>query len=585
MSIEIRECEICYENEPQFICSKCGCKLCFHCIIDYIMKSNKDEDPFNCINCDEPMNEYTIKQILNTNDNLFINLIHHLTENKLQSFENDDINLERCVKAIKLANRFRTPIRDNKQKLIEAELVSSYCGIYPSYIRRDKQLSKLMLIFTNKEICHKSGVKSDNVIYRQQYLMYLNKTLGSALGDSFLFKCENCNNGLVLFDYKCNQCSHNYCAYCWKDITNDDDHLCCNDDVKSVELLISSSKPCPSCAVRIIRDSGCSQMFCTKCHTGFDWNTKRIITGWFENPEREDWINNNHIQTNDIIHNLTIQNINYEEVYNMIQEIRKLNPLITRIYALNYMYYEIISVIENCKSNEELLNERKYKLFRLRVEHLCSFIKDDEYIHEINLYVKDELRYIERRRTYNRFLINIVNFFHDKVNEFNRLFYSIHNEERNMLKCWFDSLTIFSCGDVELNFNIIQFAVHMLNDELNQLIGVNELNDINKSEDKDVQLQLAWKFWNKNTDNNGIIQFFNTCAFKNKFNPNFIAVLNAFLIFPNYEETLHEYGKLIDSCRLNIRSLCEIFGIGNNWIPTRYNENFLDQHKPFIWNN
>jgi hypothetical protein len=67
--------------------------------------------------------------------------------------------------------------------------------------------------------------------------------------------------------------------------TRDTDHTCLQENIETAKLLDHDSKPCPKCASLIFRISGCPQMFCTNCHTGFNWNTGKIM-GFerFHNP-------------------------------------------------------------------------------------------------------------------------------------------------------------------------------------------------------------------------------------------------------------------------------------------------------------
>jgi hypothetical protein len=54
--------------------------------------------------------------------------------------------------------------------------------------------------------------------------------------------------------------------------------------VKSIKLLKKDTKPCPKCNTMIYKIDGCSQMWCTVCHTTFDFNTGMIETGRIHNP-------------------------------------------------------------------------------------------------------------------------------------------------------------------------------------------------------------------------------------------------------------------------------------------------------------
>lgn len=72
-------------------------------------------------------------------------------------------------------------------------------------------------------------------------------------------------------------------------------HVCQEEDVLAVRTMLRTTRPCPQCASRIERAAGCSQMWCTKCHCAFDWNTGRIIDQRREmlhNPHLHDYLNN-----------------------------------------------------------------------------------------------------------------------------------------------------------------------------------------------------------------------------------------------------------------------------------------------------
>ena len=58
-----------------------------------------------------------------------------------------------------------------------------------------------------------------------------------------------------------------------------------------MEFLNKDTKPCPHCGTMIFKISGCSQIFCVDCHTAWDWNTSKIITGVIHNPHYYEFLN------------------------------------------------------------------------------------------------------------------------------------------------------------------------------------------------------------------------------------------------------------------------------------------------------
>jgi hypothetical protein len=85
--------------------------------------------------------------------------------------------------------------------------------------------------------------------------------------------------GYLSSSLKCGLCDIWGCKDCHmaKNSRDDSDHKCNPDDVATVKLLCHSTKPCPKCTVAIYKIEGCDQMWCTQCHTPFEWNTLRIV--------------------------------------------------------------------------------------------------------------------------------------------------------------------------------------------------------------------------------------------------------------------------------------------------------------------
>lgn len=105
-------------------------------------------------------------------------------------------------------------------------------------------------------------------------------------------KCpvDNCMGFVVR--WVCGICNSKICSKCREVklencVVKSEDHICKPEVIASVKLMQKDSKPCPKCFSLIFRSSGCNQMWCIVCKTGFDWRTGKIyenLTG-FHNPE------------------------------------------------------------------------------------------------------------------------------------------------------------------------------------------------------------------------------------------------------------------------------------------------------------
>jgi len=116
----------------------------------------------------------------------------------------------------------------------------------------------------------------------------------------FIRKCPNTKClGFLSTSLKCNLCGCKACSECRE--IKENDHKCDPEIVESVKLLKKDSKECPKCSSLIYKIDGCNQMFCTECHTAFDWKTLKIENGVIHNPHYFEYLrktNNGIVPTN-----------------------------------------------------------------------------------------------------------------------------------------------------------------------------------------------------------------------------------------------------------------------------------------------
>ena len=126
----------------------------------------------------------------------------------------------------------------------------------------------------------------------------------------FIQKCPNNDcRGFLSENMYCELCGITACKRCReiKDTGKQSkkkslvSHVCDPSILENINLLKKDSKNCPNCAAIIFRISGCLQMFCTQCHTAFNWKTLEIETGIIHNPhffeyQRRLGLDNNNIR-------------------------------------------------------------------------------------------------------------------------------------------------------------------------------------------------------------------------------------------------------------------------------------------------
>lgn len=107
--------------------------------------------------------------------------------------------------------------------------------------------------------------------------------------------CSECK-GLVVCINKhvyCSECRQEYCYDCGEKKEFEDGrctHVCNEETRSTFKTVRMNTHSCPKCGVRIQRSEGCNHMFCTACHTSFNWATGKIITVNVHNPHREEWL-------------------------------------------------------------------------------------------------------------------------------------------------------------------------------------------------------------------------------------------------------------------------------------------------------
>jgi len=120
---------------------------------------------------------------------------------------------------------------------------------------------------------------------------FRNKKPAESEKRKFIRSCpaDDCS-GFLSTAWKCGLCKVNVCSKCHEIKSKDDEHICDAANVQTAELLAKDSKTCPTCAALIFKISGCDQIWCTQCHTAFNWRTQQVEKGVIHNPHYYDYM-------------------------------------------------------------------------------------------------------------------------------------------------------------------------------------------------------------------------------------------------------------------------------------------------------
>jgi len=264
-------CSICIEkfakiaSKKQASCPYCPIKACVKCTQTYLM--NIHEDP-HCMGCRKGWG----REVLDS----FAMLTWIDGEYKKHR---QDILLDRERSRLPAAQLIIERIKESKEMLPALDI-----------LRKEKDAAYKIYI----DAARKWAAFDTEVQNLSKGLPPTAETEKKEEKRVFVMPCpaSSCR-GFLSTAYKCGVCDVYTCPDCReiKGVSKDTPHTCDPKTVETVAALKKECRNCPECGTNIFRISGCSQMFCTQCHTGFDWNTgKKVTSGPIHNPHYFDYI-------------------------------------------------------------------------------------------------------------------------------------------------------------------------------------------------------------------------------------------------------------------------------------------------------
>ena len=255
----VDECIVCCEpyNKTTHLpveCEQAGCKykVCRECVRAYLLNSVNEP---HCMEC---KTNWSANFMLVLRKG-WLGDIYRPHREKLLC----DIEMSKIVETMPEAERYKAW---KKQEAVTEELRSLYCVMK---LEVDKIQNKV-----NESVRLAHRIKTGRETKEEK--------------KEFFMPCPAVAcNGMLSTQYKCGICELFACHECHEIIGLDktDEHTCDPNNVASALAIKKETKQCPGCHNRIFRVEGCSQMWCTGCHTAFDWNTgRKVVSEQLHNP-------------------------------------------------------------------------------------------------------------------------------------------------------------------------------------------------------------------------------------------------------------------------------------------------------------
>lgn len=257
-------CSICLEdfNKMKHLkatCPFCDFDSCKTCAQTYLLSTSQDP---HCMNCKHEWNREFIDSFCT------------------KKFRNVDYKIHRENVLLEREKARMPETQPHVMKTYELDsLRESYrwiCGLLTN-VKMSTTIDVRVRDYLSAEL---RQVMAD-IIGNIRAIMY-----GDAPTQTAVVMTQKCPSGecrgFLLDDFTCGLCKVTFCEKCHE--PNDPEHTCDPDTVKTIKLLKRDTKQCPSCSTPIHKLEGCAQMWCTQCHTAFDWRTGRVETGRVHNP-------------------------------------------------------------------------------------------------------------------------------------------------------------------------------------------------------------------------------------------------------------------------------------------------------------
>lgn len=267
--------------------------------------------------------------------------------------------------------------------------------------------------------------------------------------------------------WECGLCNVHICRDCHAAKNPYDAHVCNADDKATAALLNEDTRPCPKCSTGIFKITGCDQMWCTMCHTAFDWKTGRLENN-VHNPHYFEYLRthpaNLGVPRNLVDHYVCGQEVDRTFIQSVLNQTRNLEA--PQIQQISYILQSILHLREVQMRKYQTNNTEDNR--ELRIQYLCEFISEDQF--------KTSLQRSNKAYEKKQEIHQIMDLFHRTVSEIMLRMYqyiqykAIQSIRSNTVQSFLDEIEalrayVNQClADISTTYGSKQFTALFYND-------------------------------------------------------------------------------------------------------------------------
>ena len=281
----VSSCAICVEpfnkvSRKPIICNFCELEACSSCVKTFLLGSNQDA---HCMGCSRGWSREYVDGVLTKSfiDGEYKKHRQDVLFDRERAFLHETIPYaENAKKAREIGEAIRVLYRENNTlslTLNDLNTLDANASIEERL--KDKRAECEVKLKTQ------ANMVEIEYLMHHQYLLEDKRRVDTR--KQFIRACPaNECRGFLSSQWKCGLCNVWACPECHEviGVNKEADHTCDPNNVETAKALAKDTKACPKCASMIHKIDGCSQIWCTQCHTAFDWNTMRIETKRIHNP-------------------------------------------------------------------------------------------------------------------------------------------------------------------------------------------------------------------------------------------------------------------------------------------------------------